>query len=128
MEAAAFTENVPPTGVAASVMTAASIHKFAGIVKIGAGNPTTVTAIVVEFTQPFPSVKVYVRVCVPTPAFNGMKLLFVTPFPDKIPPAGVRIKFAGVADKQYGEALFPIVTIGSGFTMMLSTALFVHPN
>ncbi len=64
--------------------------------------------------------------CVPTPAVKGLKAFPDTPGPPKLPPDGLPVNKTFPLLIQTG-AYIPALTIGKGFTMILTDALFVQP-
>ena len=81
--------------------------------------------VVAEFAQPFASVKLYVIVCVPTPAVAALKVVPVTPGPENVPPTGVPFNVIDDPLTQTGGYV-PALTVGSGLTVIVVVAVFEH--
>ena len=71
--------------------------QVAGVIAALAVAAPTVTAI--ELVKVVPQVvKLYVIICVPTPAAEGLNAFADTPTPENVPPAGVADKGTGVVE------------------------------
>ena len=84
-------DHVPPEGVKPVKVTAFAFAQILNPVPAFANCWLMTFATMLElFTQPFPSVKVYVNVVLPVPATEGVKTpTDVTPVPLQIPPTPV---------------------------------------
>ena len=80
--------HVPPLGVKpVSATWLAFVQILKPLPAFAVCGLATVATIVSLFTQPFASVKVYIKSVVPTPAVDGLnEPVLVTPVPVQIPP------------------------------------------
>ena len=86
--------------------------------RLTVGKGLTVCVDVAVFEQPFPSVNVYVIVCVPAPAEAGSNELPVTPVPLYVPPVGEPADRINAGRSMQTSARGIIVTVGNAFTVM----------
>ena len=79
-------------------------HAAAGKLKLDAGFAYTVIVCVLVAIQPPVDVKVYVIVCVPAPAVDGLKFPAASRSVIKIPLSAISLFFIPYKRKEYGES------------------------
>ena len=78
--------------------------------------------------HPFPSSQLYVNVCVPNPADEGVNLpLLLMPGPDQVPPVGENPPTKKLAVDIQTVWLLPALTVGEATTLNLFVSVLVHP-
>src|ERR1044072_895425 len=77
--------------------------------------------------HPFASVKLYVALCVPTPAVAGLSEEPETPGPDHVPPAGVPVKASGASERQTVVKAAVPFTVGGVLIVTIAVSVPVQP-